>query len=265
MQQLKITKDIKNLDISRIEENLFYYKYDTRNVKPFLKLESNDISLENIATYNSFRGEVYENIIYELLLDYAKNKDIITSFILKGPHQNKVDKYYKTGLMIDRSLQITYKSNYKDISEFDALFFTKDALYFVEMSTSKKTVSLNKRLDKKHALLKILFPKLHIRALIVLTQGTVGLKRFPSYCTIWITKDLSDNDLLKKLVFTKKKKGFKSIYEDNKFVEAHSIYTNKFIYFQTLEWILKKSREKNIASVNLDFFKSKKLSLFFDI
>ena len=265
MQQLKITTEIKDLDITRIEENLFYYKYDSRNVKPLLKSDSENISLENIATYNSFKGEVYENILYELLLDYVKDNDFITKFVLKGPHQNTIDKFYKTGLMIDRSLQIVYKSNYKDISEFDALFFTSDALYFVEMSTSKKTVSLNKRLDKKQALLKVLFPNLHIRALIILTEGTMGLKRFPSYCTIWITKDLDDNELLKKLVFTKKKKGLQTIYKDEKFVEAFTIKTNRFIYFQTLEWILKNTRKKADLPINLDFFKSKKLSLYFDI
>ncbi|PLY05064.1 MAG: hypothetical protein C0625_13590 [Arcobacter sp.] len=265
MQQLKITNEIKNLDITKIEENLFYYKYDSRNVKPLLKSNSEDISLENIATYNSFKGEVYENIIYELLLDYVKDNDFITKFVLKGPHQNRVDKFYKTGLMIDRSLQIVYKSNYKDISEFDALFFTKDALYFVEMSTSKKTVSLNKRLDKKQALLKVLFPNLHIRALIVLTEGTIGLKRFPSYCTIWITKDLTDNELLKKLVFNRKKRGLESVYKEDKFIEAFSINTSRFIYFQTLEWILKNTRKKEKLPINLDFFKSKKLSLYFDI
>jgi hypothetical protein len=48
-------------------------------------------------------------------------------------------------------------------------------------------------------------------------------------------------------------------------VEVHSIYTNKFIYFQTLEWILKKAREKSDIPVNLDFFKTKKISLYFDI
>ncbi|WP_228135608.1 hypothetical protein [Halarcobacter anaerophilus] len=148
MQQLKITEEIKNLDISRIEKNLFFYKYSSKNIKPLLKSETQKISIENMAAYNSFKGEVYENIIYELLLDYALNNESITQFILKGPHQNRIDKFYKTGLMIDRSLQIVYKSNYKDISEFDALFFTEDALYFVEMSTSKKTVSLNKRLEK---------------------------------------------------------------------------------------------------------------------
>lgn len=148
LQQLKISNEIKNLDTSKIKEHLFFYKYDSRNVKPLLKSENKEIPLEDIATYNSFKGEVFENIIYELLLEYALHNDFITKFVLKGPHQNRIDKFYKTGLMIDKKLQIAYKSNYKDISEFDALFFTNDALYFVEMSTSKKTVSLNKRLEK---------------------------------------------------------------------------------------------------------------------
>ncbi|WP_320034300.1 hypothetical protein [Halarcobacter sp.] len=265
MQHLKITDEIKNLDISNIEENLFFYKYSSKNIKPLLKSGTHDISVENMAAYNSFKGEVYENIIYEFLLDYASKNDSITQFVLKGPHQNKIDKFYKTGLMIDRSLQIVYKSNYKDISEFDALFFTEDALYFVEMSTSKKTVSLNKRLDKKYALLKVLFPNIHIRALIVLTEGTVGLKRFPSFCTIWITKDLEDDELLKKLVFNRKKNGFVTKYKDKKYIEAYTIEHSKFIYFQTLEWILKRCRVKNQNFININFFKNKKLSLYFDI
>ncbi|RXK14103.1 hypothetical protein CP965_01255 [Halarcobacter mediterraneus] len=265
MQQLKINNDIKNLNFTKIEKNLFYYKYDLRNVKPLLKSTNPDISLEDTATFNSFKGEVYENIIYELLLEYASKNDFIKSFVLKGPHQNRVDKFYKTGLMIDRSLQIVYKSNYKDISEFDALFFTEDALYFVEMSTSKKTVSLNKRLDKKQALLKALFPHLHIRALIVLTEGTIGIKRFPSYCTIWITKDLEDIDFLKRIVFNRKKNGFKTKFTSSKFIEAYTIEHKRFIYFQTLEWILKRSRQNKDLIIDLKFFKTKKLLQYFDI
>jgi len=264
--ELKIPKEIKNLEISRIKENLFYYKYCTKNIKSILKnnkLESLD--LESLASYNSFVGEVYENIIYELLLDYALDNDAITRFVLKGPHQNRIDKFYKTGLMIDRSLQIVYKSNYKDISEFDALFFTKDALYFVEMSTSKKTVSLNKRLDKKYALLKVLFPTYNIKALIVLTEGSTGIRRFPSYCTIWITKDLTNKDLLNKLIYSRKRKGFATTYKQKKFIEACTIKPKRFIYFQTLEWILKSANKKVDGIINLEFFKSKKLLLYFDI
>lgn len=265
LQQLKITEEIKNLDIRRIEKNLFFYKYSSKNIKPLLKTQTQNNSIENMAAYNSFKGEVYENIIYELLIDYAKNNPSITEFVLKGPHQNRKDKLYKTGLMIDRSSQIVYKSNYKDISEFDALFFTEDALYFVEMSTSKKTVSLNKRLDKKYALLKLLFPNLHIRALIVLTEGSMGLKRFPTYCTIWITKDLDNDKLLKELVYNRRKTGFKTPYKDKKFIEAYTIRHSKFIYFQTLEWIFKTCRDKNQSFINIDFFKTKKLLLYFDV
>lgn len=266
LQQLKITKEIKNLEISRIKEHLFYYKYYTKNIRTILKnSKGKELDLESLATYNSFVGEVYENIIYELLLDYALNNEYITKFVLKGPHQNRIDKFYKTGLMIDRSLQIVYKSNFKDISEFDALFFTKDSLYFVEMSTSKKTASLNKRLDKKYALLKVLFPSLHIKALIVLTQGSTGLKRFPSYCTIWITKDLTNKDLLNKVIFSHKRKNFTTPYTQKKFIEAYTIRHKRFIYFQTIDWIFKNVNKKVDGIINLEFLKSKKLFLYFDI
>ncbi|XPV69901.1 MAG: hypothetical protein ACNI25_04830 [Halarcobacter sp.] len=266
MQQLKISKEIKNLEINKIKEHLFYYKYYTKNIRSILKNSNEEeLDLESLATYNSFVGEVYENIIYEFLLDYALHNDYITKFVLKGPHQNRVDKFYKTGLMIDRSLQIVYKSNFKDISEFDALFFTKDSLYFVEMSTSKKTASLNKRLDKKYALLKVLFPSLHIKALIVLTEGSTGLRRFPSYCTIWITKDLTNKDLLNKVIYSHKRKNFETPYTQKKFIEAYTIRHKRFIYFQTLDWIFKNANKKVEGITNLEFFKSSKVSLYFDI
>ena len=82
-------------------------------------------------------------------MDYALNNDDIKGFVLKGPYQDMENKFIKSGLLIDRTSQIVFKSAYKDISEFDAMFFTENKLYFVEMSTSKKTSSLNKRLAKK--------------------------------------------------------------------------------------------------------------------
>ncbi len=50
-------------------------------------------------------------------------------------------------------------------------------------------------------LLKMIFPSLEINALIVLTAGSVGLNNFPSYATIWVTKDLDDDDLNRKNYF----------------------------------------------------------------
>ena len=268
MQQFTITEKIKQLDIQDIKENLFHYSYDSKSLKSLVKSNTSKEDISYISAYSSFKGEVYENIVYELLLQYAQEQDEITRFVLKGPYQDKENLYIKSGLLIDRSSQIVYKSAYKDISEFDALFFTKDSLYFVEMSTSKKTSSLNKRLAKKYALLKMIFPTLNINALIVVTKGSVGLKNFPPYATIWLTNDLEDEELIEKIIFAKKVKNDVQTLKapkNNKFIEALKVKYKKFQYFPTLEWILNKSRENPKFPVDLKFFSSAKLGLYFDI
>ncbi len=268
MQQFTITEKIKQLDIQDIKENLFHYSYDSKSLKSLVKSNTSKEDISYISAYSSFKGEVYENIVYELLLQYAQEQDEITRFVLKGPYQDKENLYIKSGLLIDRSSQIVYKSAYKDISEFDALFFTKDSLFFVEMSTSKKTSSLNKRLAKKYALLKMIFPTLNINALIVVTKGSVGLKNFPTYATIWLTNDLEDEELIEKIIFAKKVKNDVQTLKapkNNKFIEALKVKYKKFQYFPTLEWILNKSRENPKFPVDLKFFSSAKLGLYFDI
>ena len=268
MNQFTITDKIKQLDIEDIKENLFHYSYDNKSLKALVKNNTSKEDLSYISAYSSFKGEIYENIVYELLLQYALTQDEITRFVLKGPYQDKENLYIKSGLLIDRSSQIVYKSAYKDISEFDALFFTKDSVYFVEMSTSKKTSSLNKRLTKKYALLKMIFPTLIIKALIVVTVGSTGLKNFPSYATIWLTNDLEDEELIEKIIFAKKVKNDVQTLKapkHSKYIEALKVKYTKFQYFPTLEWILNKSRENPKFTVDLKFFSSPKLGLFFDI
>jgi len=265
LNHFKIPEYVEKLNTNDIEQNLAFYKYDTRKLKRQIKNNVDQELPEFISSYSSFKGEVYENVLYELLLKYAKNEPLITRFILKGPHQNKNNIYNKHGLLIDKSAQIVYKSAYKDISEFDALFFTQEAIYFVEMSTSKKTASLNKRLNKKHALLKVLFPNLEIRALIILTKGSSGLKRFPSYCTMWITNDLEDKVLLEKVLYNKISRKNLVTFKDKKFIETDVVKYKRFQYFQTIEWILKRSRSNSKFAVDLRFFTSEVLSLYFDI
>ena len=232
MCTFKISEDIKNLNTEHIKNNLLLYNYDTRNLKKLIKKEVDKESPSYVSAYSSFKGEIFENVIYELLLKYANQNDDITRFILKGPHQKRESDYNKSGLLIDKSLQIVYKSAYKDISEYDAMFFSKSSIYFVEMSTSKKTASLNKRLNKKYALLKVLFPKLNIKALIVLTEGSSGLKRFPSYCTIWITKDFTDDTLLKEILYNKDSKKDSKInlqsFKGRKFIETSVVHYKRF-------------------------------------
>ena len=266
--QFTITDKIKQLEIEDIKENLFHYSYDSKSLKALVKNNTSKEDLSYISAYSSFKGEIYENIVYELLLQYALTQDEITRFVLKGPYQDKENLYIKSGLLIDRSSQIVYKSAYKDISEFDALFFTKDSIYFVEMSTSKKTSSLNKRLTKKYALLKMIFPTLTIKALIVVTVGSTGLKNFPPYATIWLTNDLEDEELIEKIIFAKKVKNDVQTLKapkHSKYIEALKVKYTKFQYFPTLEWILNKSRENPKFTVDLKFFSSPKLGLFFDI
>ncbi|WP_198304773.1 hypothetical protein [Arcobacter vandammei] len=266
--QFKITDKIKKLDIEDIKENLLHYSYDNKTLRALVKNNISKDEISYITAYSSFVGEIYENIIYELLLKYALENDLIKSFVLKGPYQAKENHFIKSGLLIDRSSQIVYKSAYKDISEFDALFFTEDSLYFVEMSTSKKTASLNKRLAKKYALLKIIFPNLEIKALIVLTKGSSGVKNFPEYASIWLTDDLLDNELIEKIIFAKRVKNELQTLEapkSDKFIEAYNIRYKKFPYFPTLEWILNTSRKHPKFKVDLRFFSSPKMSLYFDI
>ncbi|MEA1914533.1 MAG: hypothetical protein U9N30_04360, partial [Campylobacterota bacterium] len=217
------------------------------------------------SAYNSFIGEAYENIVYERLLRYAAKNEYITKFILKGPHQNKkLD--LKKGLLIDRNAQIVYKSGYKDVNEFDGLFFTNEAVYFVESTIVKLTTGLRKRLRKKKALLEVLFPKLQVKALIILCEGATGVRVFPSYCTIWLTKNYDPTQLLDQLINKKNtaKEKFLKIKSKN-FAEIDTIVPYRFNYFDTLSWILRKCRSMPKIPVNLSFFQTKKLNQYFDI
>ena len=265
MNEFIIPDDIQNLNIEKIKSNLFHYKYSSKSIKKLMKTTHSKEELEDFSIYNSFKGEIYENIIYELLLLYANLNTDITKFILKGPHQFNNNLFFKHGLMIDKSSQIVYKSAYKDISEFDAMFFTKTSLVFVEMSTSKKTASLNKRLAKKYALLTILFPHFEIKALIILTKGSVGLRSFPSYATIWLSCDFTDHELLEEIVFSKYKQEALKQVKDKKYIQTNDISYTRFSYFQNLEYILQQTRKHKLHKIDINFLQSSINKLYFDI
>ena len=196
---LKMPKEIKYLDTSSCLDNLYFYTYHNRYLQKLQKLNPDKEDPHYISTYSSFIGEVFENVIYELLLQYAVKNDDIEKFVLKGPHQDNYENM-KNGLMIDKNSQIVYKAGYKDVTEFDALFFTKDSVCFVESTIVKTTTSLRKRLKKKKALLEFLFPKLKVKALIILSEGAMGVNVFPSYCRVWVTKPLEDEKLIDDLI-----------------------------------------------------------------
>jgi uroporphyrinogen-III synthase len=264
-KHLPLSDDIVNLNTKNIENNLYNYTYHSRYLKKLNIKNFDKEDLHYISTYSSFVGEVYENIIYELLIRYAIKEPYIKKFVLKGPHQNG-DKNKKNGLLIDRNGQIVYKSGYKDVSEFDGLFFTKDELWFVESTIVKTTTSLKKRLKKKKALLELIFPNLTIRSLIILSSGVIGANSFPSYCTIWITKQLNDTKLINNLINIKdfSNKPFEKL-NSKKLIETKNIKISIFKYFETLYSILKNIIIKKSQLIDLEYLSSSKIDAYFDI
>lgn len=262
---LKISPEIKHLKLNKIN-NLYFYKYHSRYLKKLQNSNTDKDDPHYISTYSSFIGEIYENIVYELLLEYAYQNQEITKFVLKGPHQN-INENLKNGLMIDKNQQIVYKAGYKDITEFDALFFTQHSVVFVESTIVKTTVSLRKRLKKKRALLKELFPSLKVKALIILSEGALGTSVFPEYCTVWITKPFDDKKLVQNLIHktVQKNKEELETYNHKKFVHAKNVNVAMFKYFDTLNWILKKSREDKDNIIDFKFLNSKKIINYFEI
>jgi len=261
---LKISNEIKNLDISSCIDNLYFYSYHNKYLQKLQKSNPDKQDPHFISTYSSFIGEVYENVIYELLLQYSFNNEDITSFVLKGPHQNNYENL-KNGLMIDKNSQIVYKAGYKDVTEFDALFFTKTSVCFVESTIVKTTTSLRKRLKKKKALLEFLFPKLKVRALIVLSQGAMGVNVFPNYCKVWVTKPLENKPLIDELISNNKKnKSFNKV-NSKKLIYSHNIKIAPFKYFDNILWLLKNIRKDKKNILDFKFLKSKKVLKYFEI
>ena len=224
-------------------------------------------SQQFVSAYNGFRGELFENVVYELLLRYALENDDITQFVLKGPHQSLSNKdNQKFGLIMDKSKQIVYKAGYKDVSEYDAMFFTKDSVVYVESTIVQSTIGLRKRLRKKTALLSLLFPKLKVKALIILSDGATGINKFPDNATVWVTKTLNPDSVLEKVALKEQYKKEKFLqYKSEKFIEAHQINVHYFKYYDTLAWILREAIDKDSNKINQNFFLSKSVLNYMDI
>jgi len=251
---LDISKSIYNLDDSDIADNLLHYSYNTKHLLSLIEKGVDKEDPAYLSSYRSFEGEVYENYLYEKLLRYAEQNDDIEKFILKGFHQNKFKSHPNT-LSISEKQQIVYRTKSREISEFDAMLFTKNKeLYFVEMTLVKSVLKLRKRLRKKKALLEIIFPNYEIKALIILNEGASGVKQFPSYCKVWFTKEYSASKILDYIVQNRKNKRKlvpKDIVKSKKMIEAHSLKLHPFRYYNTMTWLTKtlRSHKKHILDI----------------
>jgi len=263
---LEISQSIKNLEKEDIADNLLHYAYNTKHL---LSLIKKGVDLEDpsyLSSYRSFEGEVYENFIYEKLLRYAEENDYITKFVLKGFHQNR-HKAYANTLSISEKKQIVYRTKSREISEFDAMFITKNnELYFVEMTLVKSVLKLRRRLRKKKALLEIIFPNYTIKSLIILNEGATGAKQFPSYCTVWFTKEFSAAEVLEYITKLDKQKLLpKDKINSKKMIEAHTLKLHPFRYYNTMSWITKTIRANKKYIIDMNFLMNDKIQRYHDL
>ena len=263
---LEITPSIRNLEKDDIADNLLHYAYNTKHL---LSLIKKGIDIEDpsyLSSYRSFEGEVYENFIYEKLLRYAEQNEYITKFILKGFHQSK-HKAYANTLSISEKEQIVYRTKSREISEFDAMFITKNnELYFVEMTLVKSVLKLRRRLRKKKALLEIVFPNYEIKALIILNEGATGTKQFPDYCKVWFTKEFSAKDVLEYITkLDKQKLQPKDKSWSKKMIEAHMLKLHPFRYYNTMSWITKTLRAHKKHIIDMSFLYNYKIQRYHNL
>ena len=263
---LDISNSIKILDDSDISDNLLHYEYNTKHL---LSLIDSGIDKEDpayLSSYRSFEGEVFENFVYEKLLRYTLECDDIDKFILKGFHQNK-EKAYANTLSISEKQQIVYRTKSREISEFDAILITKKKeLYFVEMTLVKSVLKLRKRLRKKKALLELIFPNYEIKALIILNEGATGTKQFPDYCKVWFTNQFSAKNVLEFIVDANRKElEPKKKLKSEKLIEAYSLKSYPFRYYNTMSWITKTLNSHKKFVLDISFLMNKKIQRYHDL
>ena len=262
----EISKSIKDLDNIDIADNLFHYDYNTKHL---LSLIDKGLAVDDpayMSSFRSFEGEAFENFVYEKLLRYAQKDENIAKFVLKGFHQNK-HKAYANTLSISEKEQIVYRTKSREISEFDAMFVTKNnELYFVEMTLVKNVLKLRKRLRKKKALLDIIFPNYEVKALIILNDGATGTKQFPDYCKVWFTKEFSATDVLEYIVSKRRRKLLpKEKIKGGCMIEAHELKLHPFRYYNTMSWITKTIRSHKKHIIDMNFLMTFKVQRYHDL
>ena len=265
---LEISKSIRNLEKHDIADNLFHYDYNTKHLLSLIKKGMDVEDPSYMSSFRSFEGEVFENFIYEKLLRYAEDNDYIDKFVLKGFHQNKCKAYANT-LSISEKEQIVYRTKSREISEFDAMFVTKNnELYFVEMTLVKSVLKLRRRLRKKKALLEIIFPNYEIKALIILNDGATGTKQFPDFCKVWFTKEFSAAEVLDYITEHNNTRRIiipKEIMKSKKMIEAHTLKLHPFRYYNTMSWITKTLRSNKKHIIDMGFLMNPKIQRYQDL
>ncbi len=251
--------------MDQIGDNLLYYDY---SIKHLVKLDEKGVDKESpeyLSSYRSFEGAVYENYLYEMLLIYMKENPQYGYFILKGPHaQHKSN--LSNALYVNKKGQIVYRTRSIEINEFDGLIYNEKEIYFIEMTLIKSVTNLKRRLRKKKALLEVLFPDHEIKALIILSEGVSGSRQLPDYCTVWITKPFSADEVYHWLKNKKKNERLPFIRHKAKNLVGEEVMdVFPFRYYNSLSWMLRRLRAKKNAVLNMGFLKTEVCTRYIDL
>jgi hypothetical protein len=243
--------------------NIFHYRYGgTYAIRK--AIEENDLESDRyIAFLKSLEGEVFENIIYEKLIQYAQTDDEITSFVLKGPHIYK-NYYHRHGYSYNTKNQITFNSRGANLNELDALFFTKDTLYFIEMSITKSLRSLKNRLRKKKALLSITFPTYKVKSIIIsYSIHNHSGRNLPDYCGLWKTDMIDMNlDFVKKIIDKNYLPDKFVAKRGEKMIGINQLYAKSFDYINSLIDITDKLYENPKIRIHYDRINEEEMQHF---
>ena len=258
-----IPHEMYMLNKEKIDDNLLYYDY---NVSHLLKQQEAGVPADDpayLSAYRSFEGAVFENYIYEMLLYFVKENEQIEHFVLKGPHAT-AQSFLPNTLAINKKRQIVYRTKHNEIGEVDALIFTNDTLYFVEITLIQSVVKLRRRLPKKRALLELLFPDYDVKPLLILNEGVAGVAQLPDDVTVWLTQPYSASDVLSWFKKPTKRKPFKAV-SDKRFSTMQSMPMAYFRYYNSLSWVFKRLRSDKNHVINGNFLRSFKFRQLHDL
>lgn len=175
---------------NRLNKNIYYYDY--AHLERFLKESTNSCSIER---FQGLFGEIFENNVYENIMEWARKDNKLVWFALKGAYVK--ERFKRNGLSFSSKRQLVYNIDGLDFAEFDALFVRDNTIYFVEMTNSiKANVSrrYKKRIYQKTQLLNKIFPQYEAICLVVLNNLMRDQSNWPSNCMFWYVNQLKLDD-----------------------------------------------------------------------
>lgn len=201
---------------NRLNKNIFYYDY--AHLERFLKESTVSCSIER---FQGLFGEIFENNVYENIMEWARKDERLVWFALKGAYVR--ERFRRNGLSFSSKKQLVYNIDGLDFAEFDALFVRDNRIYFVEMTNSiKANVSrrYKKRIYQKTQLLNKIFPQYEAVCLVVLNNLMRDQNNWPKNCMFWYVNQLKlDDRMLQKMTTHKhlKYKKFEKNITQNEF------------------------------------------------